>query len=234
MMKLRKGLAAAGLIRRLSFSTTPKTAEEVTEFALSSEIIKPLQVKRELQAFASVIAELCPRTVLEIGTCRGGTLFVFSRLSDPQAKIISIDLPRGDFGGGYKWFQVPILKAFARKGQAIHLLREDSHHPTTKKKVAALLNGQDLDLLFIDGDHSYEGAKADFEMYGSFVKNGIIALHDVAKHPASSGAQVSVLWEELKQKFEHREIVEDPCQGWAGIGLIYIRASNQELRSRNG
>jgi len=46
------------------------------------------------------------------------------------------------------------------------------------------LNGEPLDFLFIDGDHTYEGVKRDFEMYSPLVRNGgIIAFHDIVKHP---------------------------------------------------
>jgi hypothetical protein len=36
-----------------------------------------------------------------------------------------------------------------------------------------------IDFLFIDGDHSYEGVKKDFDLYSKLLtKNGIIVLHD--------------------------------------------------------
>ena len=36
-----------------------------------------------------------------------------------------------------------------------------------------------IDILFIDGDHSYEGVKTDFELYSKIMSdNGIIIIHD--------------------------------------------------------
>jgi hypothetical protein len=36
-----------------------------------------------------------------------------------------------------------------------------------------------IDLLFIDGDHSYEGVKKDFKLYSQLLtENGVIVLHD--------------------------------------------------------
>lgn len=52
-----------------------------------------------------------------------------------------------------------------------------------------------VDVLFIDGDHSYEGARADFEKYEPFVKrDGLILMHDVL--PRQFG--VRKFWEEIK------------------------------------
>jgi len=39
---------------------------------------------------------------------------------------------------------------------------------------------REIDILLIDGDHSYDGVKADYEKYEPFVKDGgLILLHDV-------------------------------------------------------
>jgi len=39
-----------------------------------------------------------------------------------------------------------------------------------------------IDLLFIDGDHSYEGVKEDFDLYSTILSpKGIIILHDTDK-----------------------------------------------------
>jgi hypothetical protein len=40
-----------------------------------------------------------------------------------------------------------------------------------------------IDFLFIDGDHSYEGVKTDFELYSKIISdNGTIVLHDTDKN----------------------------------------------------
>jgi len=50
----------------------------------------------------------------------------------------------------------------------------------------------ELDFIFIDGDHSYEGIKKDWDIYSGKVKvGGVIALHDTAN--SSSLAQSQIL-----------------------------------------
>lgn len=44
-----------------------------------------------------------------------------------------------------------------------------------------------IDLLWIDGDHSYEGSKKDFDNFSPLVKNnGLIFLHDTAPYGAGN------------------------------------------------
>lgn len=193
---------------------------EVLDLVMNCKAISPYQVRAELEKFAALVVDLKPRTVLEIGTCRGGTLCLLSRLAVPDATIISVDLPGGPFGGGYNFVRESLFKLFPQKNQELHLIKADSHSPYTKHRVLSLLNNRALDLLFIDGDHTYEGVSKDFWVYGPLVRpGGLIALHDIAPHRDTS-CEVSRFWEEIKAPRDI-EIIADHNQGWGGIGVTY-------------
>jgi len=185
--------------------------------------IKPSQVRYEVAKLLEVVAKLKPKVVLEIGTAGGGTLFLFTRVADLEAKIISVDLPGGPFGGGYPRWKIPLYKSFSRGGQKIYLLRRDSHDPRTLEEVKRILDSEKVDFLFIDGDHTYEGVKRDFEMYSPLVREGgIVAFHDIVPGPSEYVGGVPKFWGEVKMKYKYLEIVEDWHQGGYGIGVIYV------------
>jgi cephalosporin hydroxylase len=170
-----------------------------------------------------LLSKLRPKTLLEIGTANGGTLFLFCQIASPTATIISVDLPSGPFGGGYPEWKIPFYKSFATNKQKLYLIREDSHASTTLKYVEKILEGHKLDFLFIDGDHTYEGVKKDFEMYFPLVrKGGIIAFHDIMEHSPETGCEVSMFWDEIKHSYSSLEIVKDWNQKWAGRGVVYV------------
>jgi cephalosporin hydroxylase len=58
-----------------------------------------MQIKEEILELLKILEKFKPKTILEIGTFNGGTLFLFSRIADSNAIIVSVDLPGGKFGG---------------------------------------------------------------------------------------------------------------------------------------
>ncbi|HVO28645.1 MAG TPA: class I SAM-dependent methyltransferase [Candidatus Paceibacterota bacterium] len=185
-------------------------------------LIRPAQVRYEITELANVVKKMHPKSVMEIGTANGGTLFLWSRLADAYATVISMDLPGGEFGGGYPEWKINLYKTFARPQQRLHLLREDSHSASAVEKVRRILDDNPLDFLFIDGDHTYEGVKKDFELYSPLVrKGGVIAFHDIAVHPVESGCLVDRFWNEIKKE-DSREVIADRGQKWAGIGIYRV------------
>lgn len=194
----------------------------------------------ELERLVALVREHQPRTVVEIGTDTGGTLFAWSRAAHPEALLVSIDLPGGLFGGGYSRRDARRFRQFAREGQKIHTLRRDSHDPKTVRRLERLLAGRSIDFLLIDGDHSYEGVKRDWELYEPFVPpGGLIAFHDILRHEEQSEritpCEVERFWEELPP--EHRTVeFTDPTDDrgygrWGGIGVIFKEAEGAQARS---
>ena len=221
VLKMNKGKFLNREIRNIN------NISNAVEFALSFQYltfsIKLAQVKYEIIKLLEILKDLNPKIILEIGTAGGGTLYLFTRIIDPEATIISLDLPGGFFGGGYSEWKIPLYQSFTKKGQEIKLLRADSHNPKTFKLVKTVLADKKVDFLFIDGDHTYEGVKRDFNMYSSLVKaGGIIAFHDIVEHDLRSSCKVNKFWNELKNDYEYLEIIEDIKQKWAGIGVIYL------------
>ncbi len=94
------------------------------------------------------------------------------------------------------------------------MIRANSHDKKTLGTVKEILNGEKVDFLFIDGDHSYEGVKTDFEMYSPLVKKGgIVAFHDIAPGPEENVGGVPRFWEKIKRNYNHREIIKRFDQG---------------------
>jgi hypothetical protein len=174
-------------------------------------------------AFFEVVAKRTPRSALEIGTCNGGTLFVLMALAAHDAHVISLDLPGGIHGGGYGKYQSRFfLRAFPSAQQRLSLVRADSHLDSTADQIKGLLGGQQLDYLFIDGDHRYEGVRRDFLLYAPHVrKGGMIAFHDIAPiHHA--GVDVFEFWNEIKSLSDSTEIIRPQLGNELLVGGIGV------------
>ncbi|MEZ4854642.1 class I SAM-dependent methyltransferase [Flavobacterium sp.] len=184
------------------------------------------QFKSEFLSFAEFVKSSNPDTVVEIGTKKGGSFFIWARYLKPK-HLISIDLPGGIHGGGFNPKKIPFLKYLLsdKKDSKVTILLGDSHKKETLERLEKALNGSKIDFLFIDGDHTYEGVKSDFEMYKSFVKKGgYIGFHDIAntEYHHKLNCFVDVLWNEIKRDYKYVEFFENPNQRKYGIGVIQI------------
>jgi predicted O-methyltransferase YrrM len=184
--------------------------------------IKPIQIKEEIIEFLNYITKIKVNIVLEIGTANGGTFFLFSRIANRSAELLSIDCYPSSNCRGYPDYKIPLYRSFACSNQKVHLLRANSHDPKTLESIKRILEGKKIDLIFIDGDHSYDGVKKDFKMYFPLVREGgIIAFHDIAPRPKESPFQVDRFWNEIKEEFKYIEI-GNKDHGIAGIGILFV------------
>lgn len=105
--------------------------------------------------------------VLEVGRFRGGSTILLAAALGEGSTLESVDLrPRNDK------FVVMILDNL--KLTNVELIRNDIHNLDLKDKY---------DLIFIDGNHTYEGIQKDFEKLKDTVKvSGSLVFHDYASN----------------------------------------------------
>lgn len=182
------------------------------------------QIDEEMVAALEFLATRPPKTYVEIGTAWGGSLFCWAQVADPAAHLVSVDLPGGVGGGGYAAHHVRHYKQFCQDGQRLSCVMGDSGSPEVLAEVRRLTVGETIDVLFIDGDHTYAGVKRDFEMYSPLVQpGGLIMFHDIMPAPHHPECiEVDRLWNELKQRYAHKEFVQDPMQEGSGIGVLCV------------
>lgn len=181
----------------------------------------------EILEFLRVIKAHKVSNFLEIGTQYGSTFNLF--LEFTKGVGISLDKTDGVHGGvplsTVDERNLGISKSYPRR--EIHFLDADSHLEETKDRVTKILTGRKLDLLFIDGDHSYEGVKSDYLMYKSLVKSGgLIAFHDINFMENLPDCEVYKFWSELDSpnKFEinHRTSWTKGSPILGGIGCLVV------------
>jgi predicted O-methyltransferase YrrM len=185
-----------------------------------------VQKAREFVPLLALVRRSSPHTAVEIGTAAGGSFYAWCRVADPRATIVSIDLPGGAFGGGYTEEDIPRLRSYGRPGQRLSFLLADSHQESTRALLSETLAGAEIDFLMIDGDHTYEGVRRDFELYSPLLSaSGLVAFHDILPHPEHSRCEVHLFWKEVKERYRHIELIDphpDPVEGqWGGIGVLY-------------
>ncbi len=229
-----KGVRYVKCYRDLAFGRWPDTPEEIVDYCVDRPVLMG-QVRSEILQLGKIVQGAAPRRSLELGTNYGGTLLLLCRISPPGAKIISVDLPNGRFGGGYPQRKIPLFRRFPRAGRQLYLIRGDSHALETRAHILRILDGEPLDYLFIDADHTYGGVRRDFEMYAPLVRSGgIVAFHDIVSYRQETECEVEKFWNEIKPRYRHLEIVEASTHGpmpiaitrapmeTAGLGVLYM------------
>jgi predicted O-methyltransferase YrrM len=201
----------------------------LADLRISAGELAASQKLDEILPFLDRVAELEPRTVVEIGTSGGGTLYLLTRVASDEAVIVSVDL------------EIPphlaaARRRLARPGQRLVSLAGNSQTEEMVSQVRAALDGRPLDVLFIDGDHSYEGVQRDWELYSGLVRpGGLIGLHDIQEDyrtsrgtpTASISGEVPRFWRELRERHRTEELIADPEQDGYGIGVVYVGASDR-------
>jgi predicted O-methyltransferase YrrM len=181
-----------------------------------------LQDRAEHDAFIEVLKAESVQSYLEIGLGWGGSLWRIGNSLPPRAAVVGLDrAPDPDTREDL----LAMIARFRAAGKDAHLIVGDS---TQRATIAEAESLAPFDCVFIDGDHSEAGVRADWKNYGRLAR--IVAFHDISwnetwasKVPgrATQPMGVPILWNELKSRFRSREIRLYRRQNYYGIGVLW-------------
>jgi len=157
----------------------------VKDFLVSPTLFQ--QVYEEITTFAYWLKGFQAHNVLEIGF-KGSSFHIMSQLS--TGKKVAVDL---EDNGRTIWSH------YMMYDEDFKLFIADSQTEETRDKVKEFC--PKYDLIFIDGDHSYDGVRRDFELYQDLLSpRGYIVFHDIdPEHVFRDGAggQVYKFWQDI-------------------------------------
>lgn len=166
---------------------------------------------------------LNPGSVAELGTHYGLSFFSFCQAvadSGTSAKCYAIDTWLGDAHSGFYDESVysvfNLIKDTFYKDAAVPLRN-------TFDGAQPLFPDESIDILHIDGFHTYEAVKHDYLTWlPKLAKNGVVLLHDIAER--GNGFGVYLLWEELKI-YPHLEFAHSH-----GLGVVCPKGCPKSLK----
>lgn len=174
-----------------------------------------------------LISNTKPKKVVELGTHYGTSLWSFSQAVKDfylDTEIYAVDTWKGEkhsgFYGEEVFEKVNDIKNKYYFNLKINLIRK------TFDEAVKNFDDNSIDILHIDGLHTYEAVKSDFEMWlPKITENGIIIFHDIVVNRDDFG--VYKLWKELKEKYKTLEFRHS-----YGLGVLFKGDNNSMIESK--
>jgi hypothetical protein len=174
------------------------------------------QYQEEIQAFISLLKDSGVKSYLEVGCRHGDTFHAVGKALPKESLLVAVDLPGARSGkrtGGKNPNSYKALyraaKDLQKRGQNAVVIIGDSH---SNEIIESVRKYSPFDAIFIDGDHSLDGVRADWRNYGPM--GTLVAFHDI--HAEGKGP-IS-LFNELKQQYKHTEFA---FYDKGGIGIVW-------------
>jgi len=133
---------------------------EIEEIKQKYQMIQDLD---EIVQLFNEVKKIKPKSILEIGIERGGTFKLWEQLilsNYPSGYLCGIDTNINNilWGWGKSSLEIDVIKG---RSQDVYSL-----------VVGFLTEVREFDFIFIDGDHSYEGVKSDYNLYSTLIRKG--------------------------------------------------------------
>lgn len=173
---------------------------------------------------AWIVAATKPKVIVELGTHWGASYFAMCQAVGAYAQgaqCFGIDTWAGDDHAGT--YDDSVYRSVAefnvRYAEFSTLLRS-----TFDRALTHFENGS-IDLLHIDGLHTYDAVRHDFETWlPKMSSSGVVLFHDTNEHGRDFG--VWQLWDELKAKYATIEFMHS-----YGLGVLFLGQTHTPLVS---
>lgn len=167
-----------------------------------------------------IVSALRPRVLVELGVYRGFSYFTFCQAvkkAGLETKCYGFDTWEGDNQAG------AVMPEDLAKIKSHH----DPLYGSFSELVRSTFDGAinyfgdgSVDLLHIDGFHSYESVRHDFETWlPKMSRRGVILFHDVNVRQMDFG--VWKFWEEVTAKYKHLTFLHGHGLGVLAVGDEY-------------
>ena len=168
-----------------------------------------------------LVKALRPVTLVELGTHTGNSYFAFCQALDvlcPGARAFAVDTWQGDEHAGFYGEEVYSDVAHfnaAHFAQFSTLIRNTFDDARGYFPEGGAEGG--IDLLHIDGLHSYDAVRHDFDTWASALsRRAVVLFHDINVRERSFG--VWRLWEELSRLYPSFAFTHSNGLGVLGVG----------------
>lgn len=180
----------------------------------SGLVVSPWSGHRQ---FAYDLVEfLKPERIVELGTHYGCSFFAFLQACkdfDLNTEVVAIDSWQGDEEAGFYGEDV-----FATVNKTLDEKFSKQNYRTIRKFFCDAVDDiedESVDILHIDGLHTYEAVSQDFNQYlPKLKKSGVILFHDVA---SKLGYGTNTFWKEIQEKYPYTFTFE---HSW-GLGILF-------------
>lgn len=164
-----------------------------------------------------LIANLKPKTVVELGTAAGTSIFSFAQAAKDnsvECKLFAIDSWDGDVHAGK--YDGSVYESVVKIRNSVY---PDVHIELLKmyfEEAVSRFTDSSINLLHVDGLHTYEAVKHDFvTWFPKLSKDAVVIFHDISEHKGDFG--VHRYWDELKEKYSTMEF-----QHSHGLGVLFL------------
>lgn len=172
--------------------------------------------------FASwLVGTLRPNSIVELGTHRGASFLAFCQAVDEQSldcRVFAVDSWEGDEHAGFYGEEIYLkLRDYQQRNFAAisELMR------MRFEQALDYFSDESIDLLHIDGLHTYEAVSADFHSWlPKLSRRAVVLFHDTCVREREFG--VWKFWDEISQRY--------PSFGFThthGLGVLLVGDQRQ-------